>query len=82
MLSLRRAVAPSPKPPAWDTSSIFMKPFAPWEDVIIAQLLRRSELHADETGFCVAVKTQWLHVVTDEVLNVKRVHPKRGRATI
>ena len=53
-----------------------------WEQAAIAHLLERPALHADETGFRVDGKTQWLHVVTDGALTCKVLHPKRGREAI
>ena len=53
-----------------------------WEQAAIAQLLTRPALHADETGFRVDGKTQWLHVVTDGSLTCKFLHRKRGREAI
>ena len=38
-----------------------------WEEAAIAHLLERPALHADETGFRVDGKTQWLHVITATV---------------
>ena len=55
---------------------------APWEGAAITALLQRPALHADETGFRVKGKTQWLRVVTDWALTVRHVHPKRGRGAI
>ena len=54
----------------------------PWEQAAMVHLLERPALHADETGFRVDGKTQWLHVVTDGSLTLKRVHRKRGREAI
>ena len=54
----------------------------PWEQAAIVHLLERPALHADETGFRVDSKTQWLHVVTDGSLTLKRLHRKRGREAI
>ena len=54
----------------------------PWEDAAVAHLLQRPALHADETGFRVDGRTQWLHVVTDGALTVKFLHRKRGREAI
>ena len=53
-----------------------------WEQAAIVHLLERPALHADETGFRVDGKTQWLHVVTDGALTLKRLHRKRGREAI
>ncbi len=53
-----------------------------WEDAAVAHLLERPALHADETGFRVDGRTQWLHVVTDGALTVKFLHRKRGREAI
>ena len=53
-----------------------------WEEAAIAHLLERPALHADETGFRVDGKTQWLHVAGDGALTLKCVHPKRGREAI
>ena len=50
-----------------------------WEEAAIAHLLERPALHADETGFRVDGKTQWLHVITDGSLTLKSLHRKRGR---
>ncbi len=55
---------------------------ASWEQAATAQLLTRPALHADETGFRVDGKTQWLHVVTDGSLTCKFLHRQRGRAAI
>jgi len=54
----------------------------PWEQAAIVHLLERPALHADETGFRVDSKTQWLHVVTDGSLTLKRLHRKRGKEEI
>ena len=48
-----------------------------WEEAAIAHLLERPALHADETGFRVDGKTQWLHVITDGSLTLKFLHRKR-----
>ena len=53
-----------------------------WEETAVAQLLERPALHADETGFRVDGRTQWLHVVSDGSLTCKRRHRKRGREAI
>ena len=53
-----------------------------WEEAAIAHLLERPALHADETGFRVDGRTQWLHVVTDGSLTLKFLHRKRGREAI
>ncbi len=55
---------------------------ASWEHAAIAQLLERPALHADETGFRVDGRTQWLHVVTDGSLTLKFLHRKRGKEAI
>ncbi len=60
----------------------FQDALASWEEVAVAHLLQRPALHVDETGFRVAGKTQWLHVVTDGTLTVKFPHRKRGREAI
>ena len=48
----------------------------------IAQLLERPALHSAETGFRVDGKTQWLHVVSDGSLTLKRLHRKFGGEVI
>ena len=53
-----------------------------WEEAAIAHLLERPALHADETGFRVDGKTQWLHVITDGSLTLKFLHRKRGKEAI
>ena len=53
-----------------------------WEEAAIEHLLTRPALHADETGFRVDGKTQWLHVLTDGFLTLKFLHPKRGREAV
>ena len=53
-----------------------------WEETAVAQLLERPALHADETGFRVDGRTQWLHVVSDGSLTCKRLHRKRGTEAI
>ena len=53
-----------------------------WEQAAIDHLLQRPALHADETGFRVDGKTQWLHVITDGSLTCKFLHRKRGREAI
>ncbi len=55
---------------------------ASWEHAAIAHLLERPALHADETGFRVDGKTQWLHVVTDGAVTLKFLHRKRGKEAI
>jgi len=54
----------------------------PWEEAAIAHLLERPALNADETGFRVDGRTQWLHVLTDGSLTLKRLHRRRGREAI
>ena len=54
----------------------------PWEEAAVAHLLERPALHADETGFRVDGKTQWLHVPADGSLTLKFLHRKRGREAI
>lgn len=54
----------------------------PWQDAAVAHLLERPALHADETGFRVNGRTQWLHVLTDGSLTLKFLHHKRGREAI
>lgn len=54
----------------------------PWERAAIVHLLQRPALHADETGFRVDGRTQWLHVVTDGSLTLKALHRRRGREAI
>ena len=53
-----------------------------WEQAAIVHLLERPALHADETGFRVDSKTQWLHVITDGSLTCTFLHRKRGREAI
>ncbi len=60
----------------------FHDALASWEEAAVAHLLQQPALHVDETGFRVAGKTQWLHVVTDGTLTCKFPHPKRGREAI
>ena len=54
----------------------------PWEEAAVAHLLERPALHADETGFRVDGRTEWLHVLTDGSVTLKFLHPKRGREAI
>ena len=53
-----------------------------WEEAAAAHLLERPAPHADETGFRVDGRTQWLHVLTDGALTLKFLHRKRGREAI
>ncbi|MXW86428.1 MAG: transposase [Boseongicola sp. SB0673_bin_14] len=45
-----------------------------WEEAAVAHLLERPALHADETGFRVDGRTEWLHVLTDGSLTLKVLH--------
>ena len=54
----------------------------PWEEAAVARLLKAPAPHADETGFRVDGRTQWLHVLTDGSLTLKRLHRRRGREAI
>ncbi len=54
----------------------------PREEAAVARLLERPALHADETGLRVDGRTQWLHVLTDGSLTLKRPHRRRGREAI
>ncbi len=47
----------------------------PWETAAAAHLLTRPALHADETGFRVDSKNQWLHVLTDDSLTLIYGYP-------
>ena len=54
----------------------------PWEAAAAEHLLTCPALHADETGFRVDSKTQWLHVLTNGSLTLKFLHRKRGKEAI
>ena len=54
----------------------------PWEAAAAEHLLICPALHADETGFRVDSKTQWLHVLTNGSLTLKFLHRKRGKEAI
>ena len=53
-----------------------------WETAAADYLLTCPALHADETGFRVDSKTQWLHVLTNGSLTLKFLHRKRGKEAI
>ena len=54
----------------------------PWEAAAKEHFLTRPALHADETGFRVNQKNQWLHVTSDGFLTIKFLHSKRGKEAI
>ena len=51
----------------------------PWEAAAKEHFLTRPALHADETGFRVNQKNQWLHVTSDGFLTIKFLHSKRAK---
>lgn len=55
---------------------------APIETAIEKKLLQQVKVHADETGCRVEGKTQWMHVLSDEMYTLLHIHAKRGSPAI
>lgn len=58
------------------------KRLKPVKDKIKDGLLKQAVLHFDESGFYIAGKRQWLHVVSSTQLTFYAAHPKRGKAAL
>jgi transposase len=51
---------------------------APVQEAVLENLKNAPVKHLDETGFRIAGKTQWLHVISNKLFTHYRVSPKRG----
>jgi len=65
-----------------NANSDLAEQLAPCLEVIRDDLIAADVIHCDESGFRVAGRLKWLHVVGTEHLTYYRVHPKRGQVAL
>lgn len=54
----------------------------PWEGEVKSQLIASPKLHVDETGVRCGLKSDWVHVTSNESLTLLSHHPLRGMEAI